>query len=89
MAKTELKIDAANLALRTAAIVGVVYGIGFLLMREFLRSLNEPFLRLGWTCIKRPVSGHKEGQYPRQRLRLEATPFCARWKPMAGQNVLT
>jgi len=32
MAKTELKIDAANLALRVAAIVGVIYGIGFLLM---------------------------------------------------------
>jgi hypothetical protein len=32
MATTELKTDAANLTLRAAAIVGVIYGIGFLLM---------------------------------------------------------
>jgi hypothetical protein len=32
MAKTELKTDAANVALRAAAIVGVMYGFGFLLM---------------------------------------------------------
>ena len=40
MAKTELKIDAANLALRLAAIVGVVYGLGFLLIPEFLFQLS-------------------------------------------------
>ncbi len=40
MAKTELKIDAANLALRLAAIMGVVYGLGFLLIPEFLSQLS-------------------------------------------------
>ena len=29
MAKTELKTDAANVALRAAAIVGVMYGLAF------------------------------------------------------------
>jgi hypothetical protein len=32
MAKTEFKTDAPNLALKAAAIAGVMYGIGFLLM---------------------------------------------------------
>ena len=41
MAKTELKIDAANLALRTASIVGVVYGIGFLLIPHSIFQLSE------------------------------------------------
>jgi hypothetical protein len=40
MAKTELKIDAANLALRVAAIVGVIYGIGFLLMPYSVLQLS-------------------------------------------------
>jgi hypothetical protein len=40
MAKTELKIDAANLALRAAAIVGVIYGIGFLLMPYSMFQLS-------------------------------------------------
>ena len=31
-------------------------------LRRFLRSLNQPFLRLRLTCIDRPVSGHEEGQ---------------------------
>jgi len=38
MAKTELKTDAANLALRAAAIVGVIYGISFLLLRDQLSA---------------------------------------------------
>jgi hypothetical protein len=40
MAKTELKIDAANLALRAAAIVEVIYGIGFLLMPYSMFQLS-------------------------------------------------
>ena len=40
MAKTELKIDAANLALRAAATVGVIYGIGFLLMPYSMFQLS-------------------------------------------------
>jgi hypothetical protein len=40
MAKTELKIDAANMALRAAAIVGVIYGIGFLLMPYSMFQLS-------------------------------------------------
>ena len=40
MAKTELKTDAANLALRAAAIVGVIYGIGFLLMPYSMFQLS-------------------------------------------------
>ena len=40
MAKTELKTDAANLALRAAAIVGVVYGFGFLLMPYSMFQLS-------------------------------------------------
>ena len=40
MAKSELKTDAANLALRAAAIVGVIYGIGFLLMPYSMFQLS-------------------------------------------------
>jgi hypothetical protein len=40
MAKTEFKTDAANLALRAAAIVGVMYGIGFLLMPDSMFQLS-------------------------------------------------
>src|SRR5438876_10774593 len=40
MAKIELKIDAANLALRAAAIVGVIYGIGFLLIPYAMFQLS-------------------------------------------------
>jgi hypothetical protein len=40
MAKTELKIDAPTLALRAAAIVGVMYGFGFLLMPQALFQLS-------------------------------------------------
>ena len=40
MAKTEFKTDAANLALRAAAIVGVLYGIGFLLMPDSMFQLS-------------------------------------------------
>ena len=40
MAKTELKTDAANLALRAAAIVGVIYGIGFLPMPYSMFQLS-------------------------------------------------
>jgi hypothetical protein len=40
MAKTELKTDTANLALRAAAIVGVMYGIGFLLMPNAMFQLS-------------------------------------------------
>jgi hypothetical protein len=40
MAKTELKSDVANLALRAAAIAGVIYGIGFLLMPYFMLQLS-------------------------------------------------
>jgi len=39
MAK-QLNTDAANLALRAAAIVGVIYGIGFLLMPYFMLQLS-------------------------------------------------
>ena len=38
MAKTELKFDATILAMRLAAIVGVIYGLGFLLIPEYLFS---------------------------------------------------
>ena len=51
MAKTELKTDAVNLALRAAAIVGVIYGIGFLLMPYFMLQLSgDPGVptNLGW-----------------------------------------
>src|SRR5262249_25771160 len=41
MAKTELKTDPATLALRAAAIVGVLYGIGFLLMPSSILQLSE------------------------------------------------
>ena len=41
MAKTELKTDAATLALRAAAIVGVLYVIGFLLMPYSIFQLSE------------------------------------------------
>ena len=40
MAKTELKIDAPTLALRAAAIVGVMYGFGFFLMPQALFQLS-------------------------------------------------
>ena len=40
MAKIELKTDAANLALRAAAIVGVMYGFGFLLMPHAMFQLS-------------------------------------------------
>jgi hypothetical protein len=40
MAKTELKIDPANWALRAAAIVGVIYGMGFLLMPYSMFQLS-------------------------------------------------
>ena len=40
MAKSELKTDAENLALRAAAIVGVIYGIGFLLMPYSMFQLS-------------------------------------------------
>jgi hypothetical protein len=40
MAKTELKTDTATLALRAAAIVGVLYGIGFFLMPSAILQLS-------------------------------------------------
>jgi len=40
MAKTELKTDAASLTLRAAAILGVIYGFGFLLMPDSLFQLS-------------------------------------------------
>jgi hypothetical protein len=40
MANTERKSDPANVALRAAAIVGVVYGIGFLLMPQAMVQLS-------------------------------------------------
>jgi hypothetical protein len=40
MAKTELKTDAANVALRAAAIIGVMYGFGFLLMPYAMFQLS-------------------------------------------------
>jgi hypothetical protein len=40
MANTERKSDPANMALRAAAIVGVVYGIGFLLMPQAMVQLS-------------------------------------------------
>ena len=40
IAKTELKTDAANVALRAAAIVGVMYGFGFLLMPDAMFLLS-------------------------------------------------
>ena len=40
MAKTELKTDAANVARRAAAIVGVMYGFGFLLMPYAIFQLS-------------------------------------------------
>ena len=40
MAKTELKTDVANVALRAAAIVGVMYGFGFLLMPYAMFQLS-------------------------------------------------
>jgi hypothetical protein len=38
MAKIEIKTDAASLALRAAAILGVMYGFGFLLMPNAMFS---------------------------------------------------
>jgi hypothetical protein len=40
MAKTELKSSAANWALRAAAIPGVLYGFGFLLMPDSIFQLS-------------------------------------------------
>jgi hypothetical protein len=40
MAKTKLKIDVPNVALRAAAIVGVIYGIGFFLMPSTMLQLS-------------------------------------------------
>ena len=40
MAKTELKTEASTVALRAAAIVGVVYGFGFLLMPSAVLELS-------------------------------------------------
>ena len=40
MAKIEFKTDVANVALRAAAIVGVMYGVGFLLMPFALFQLS-------------------------------------------------
>lgn len=40
MAKTELKSDAASFTLRAAAILGVIYGFGFLLMPDSLFHLS-------------------------------------------------
>jgi hypothetical protein len=40
MPKTEFKTDAANWTLRAAAIVGVMYGIGFLLMPGSMLQLS-------------------------------------------------
>jgi hypothetical protein len=40
MAKTELKTEATNVALRAAAIVGVMYGFGFLLMPDAMFQLS-------------------------------------------------
>lgn len=40
LAKTEFKTDAANLALKAAAIAGVMYGIGFLLMPYSMFQLS-------------------------------------------------
>ena len=40
MAKTEIKTDAASLALRAAAILGVIYGFGFLLMPHTMFELS-------------------------------------------------
>ena len=40
MAKTELKTEATNVALRAAAIVGVMYGFGFLLMPYAMFQLS-------------------------------------------------
>jgi hypothetical protein len=40
MAKTELKTEASTVALRAAAIVGVIYGFGFLLMPSAVLQLS-------------------------------------------------
>jgi predicted ATP-dependent serine protease len=40
MAKTELKTDTANWVLRAAAILGVLYGFGFLLMPYSMFQLS-------------------------------------------------
>ena len=40
MAKIEFKTDVANVALRAAAIVGVMYGVGFLLMPYAMLQLS-------------------------------------------------
>jgi hypothetical protein len=51
MAKIELKVDAATLALRAAAVLGVMYGFGLLLMPSALFQLSgDPGapLNAGW-----------------------------------------
>jgi hypothetical protein len=51
MAKTELKTDTATLALRAAAILGVLYGTGFFLMPYSMLQLSgDPGVptNLGW-----------------------------------------
>jgi hypothetical protein len=40
MAKTELKTEVSTVALRAAAIVGVIYGFGFLLMPSAVLELS-------------------------------------------------
>jgi hypothetical protein len=40
MAKIEFKTDATSLALRAAAIMGVMYGVGFLLMPQAMLQLS-------------------------------------------------
>ena len=59
MAKTELKTDAANVALRAAAIVGVMYGSGFLSdavrnvsVERRSRCASKPWVgALGWSSF--------------------------------------
>jgi hypothetical protein len=41
MPKIDFKTDAANLALRAAAIMGVMYGLGFLVVPQFMLQLSE------------------------------------------------
>ena len=41
MPKIDFKTDAANLALRAAAIIGVMYGLGFLVVPQFMLQLSE------------------------------------------------
>ena len=41
MPKIDFKTDAANLALRAAAIMWVMYGLGFLVVPQFMLQLSE------------------------------------------------